>query len=64
MQKDIKEFSVVELKALVYDLNNEIYQKKQGVDAINQEIARRLQPSTVASPVEGKEVTSEVTATE
>lgn len=55
-QKTIKDFSVVELKALAYDEIVKVEQAQNNIKVINQELIARSQP-----PVESKE---EVTPTD
>lgn len=68
-QKKLADFTTVELKALVYDLNTEVYQKQQAIEILNKEIGGRSLPPqgngkpevAEENPVADKEVTSETT---
>lgn len=63
MQKSIKEFTTVELKALVYDLVEEIKNKEQAITLINQEIAGRATKQNEESNKNEKEGVREGTQT-
>jgi hypothetical protein len=62
MQKDIKEFSVVELKAMKSDLYEQVSVAQQNLQVIQQELIRRNAPEvgSVKTPVDDKKTTSEV----
>jgi hypothetical protein len=65
MQKQLKDFTEVELKALAYDNVAQLEQAQNNLKVINNELARRKQPE-VTGEVTGTEVpeeTTEVTGT-
>ena len=51
MNKTIKELTVTELKALVYDNMGTIEQAKNNINIINQEIAERAKSTPTEAPV-------------
>lgn len=56
MQKDVKEFSVVELKAMKSDLYEQVSLAQQNLQIINQELTRRNAPEVVVAEKTSEEV--------
>ncbi len=46
MEKQISEFTLVELKSMAYDQISQLEICKNNLNVLNQEIARRLSPQT------------------
>lgn len=52
MNKQLKDFSTTELKAIAYDMIAQIEQNQMTIKAINQELATRVQAENPAEIVE------------
>ena len=52
MQKQLKDFSVIELKSICYDMLAQIEQNQMTIKAINQELSTRTDEKPAEAPVE------------
>ncbi len=59
MNKTVKDFSVVELKALAFDFISEMERLQANLRAVNQEIAERNKPVAESPKEEVKEAPKE-----
>lgn len=59
MNKQLKDYTDVELKALAYDVIANIERQQENLKIINQELASRKQPGVTETPEEVKEEVKE-----
>ena len=52
MNPQLEQFSDIELKAIVYDLSNQMQTAKQQIDIVNQELSERIKKANSKPPEE------------
>ena len=60
MNKELKDYTDVELKALAYDIIAQVQSLQNNLGVINQELANRNKPTEKVEEVKGEEIKEDV----